>query len=119
LASGVDLHSIASDERCRNFSGADLSSLVREAGVVALKKKFFHGQNIKDLDASGYYEQQQESDEVEVTQEDFLKALSSINPSVSDKDRARYERLNKRMGWSVISEADEEKEGALNNGGRE
>ncbi|KAJ9104840.1 hypothetical protein QFC19_003799 [Naganishia cerealis] len=118
LASSVDLHTIAYDERCRNFSGADLSSLVREAGVVALKKKFFHGQNIKDLDASGYYDQQEESDEVEVTQEDFLKALNSINPSVNDKDRARYERLNKRMGWSVIPEASEEKEGAdVNNGG--
>lgn len=101
LALSVNLNDIAYHEKCRNFSGADLSSLVREAGVLALKKKFFHGQNIKDLDASGYYDNDQDED-VEVTQEDFIKALHSINPSVSDRDRAKYERLNKRMGWSVI-----------------
>lgn len=108
LSSTVDLHAVAYDERCRNFSGADLSSLVREAGVLALKKKFFHGQNIKDLDASGYYNEQSEDDNLEVIQDDFIKALSSINPSVSDRDRAKYEKLNKRMGWSVIPEANEE-----------
>ncbi|ODV82259.1 AAA-domain-containing protein [Suhomyces tanzawaensis NRRL Y-17324] len=108
LSDEVDLKVVANDERCRNFSGADLSSLVREAGVLALKKKFFHGQQIKQLDASGYYEEESVDSDIVVTSKDFDLALSSINPSVSDKDRAKYEKLNKRMGWSVISETQEE-----------
>lgn len=109
LGPDVDLEAIANDDRCRNYSGADLSSLVREAGVLALKRKFFHGQQIKELDESGYYED--ESDEsIVVTHDDFQRSLSSIHPSVSDKDRLKYERLNKRMGWNVIAEKEEPKE---------
>ncbi|CDK28521.1 unnamed protein product [Kuraishia capsulata CBS 1993] len=90
-----DLALVAHDERCRNFSGADLSSLVREAGVVALKKRFFRGvvpdeANIQDEDHSKIF----------VTGDDLLLALSNVKPSVSDKDRMKYERLNKRLGWS-------------------
>lgn len=114
LDGDVDLRSVANDERCRNFSGADLSSLVREAGVLALKKKFFKGQQILELDKSGYYDADEikevDNDFIVVTNEDFHRALSSINPSVSDKDRAKYERLNKRMGWSVINEVKEEED---------
>lgn len=110
LGANVDLKSIAEDEKCRNFSGADLSSLVREAGVLALKKKFFKGQQIKELDASGYYSETDEPDgnDIEVTNDDFRMALGSIHPSVSDKDRSKYERLNKRMGWSIIQEPENE-----------
>lgn len=106
----VDLKTIANDERCRNFSGADLSSLVREAGVLALKRKFFKGQEIKELDDSGYYDVNEEDADtnIVVTSEDFDKSLSSIKPSVSDKDRLKYERLNKRMGWSVINDKESE-----------
>lgn len=110
LSPRVDLGAISNDERCRNFSGADLSSLVREAGVLALKKKFFKGQKVTELDASGYYygeDPGEDDNEIEVTTDDFAQALNHIHPSVSDKDRARYERLNKRMGWTIM---DKEKE---------
>lgn len=107
VASDVDLRAVANHDKCRNFSGADLSSLVREAAVLALKKKFFHGHQIRELDASGYYEGD-DDDDVVVTNEDFAGALHSIKPSVSDRDRARYEKLNKRMGWTVIEEKGEE-----------
>ncbi|PVH17488.1 uncharacterized protein CXQ87_000374 [Candidozyma duobushaemuli] len=109
LGPNVDLHAIANDSRCRNFSGADLSSLVREAGVFALKKKFFHGQKISELDESGYYEEDKNDNDIVVTKSDFDGALSSIKPSVTDKDRAKYERLSQRMGWGVIQE-EEKKE---------
>lgn len=108
LALDVDLEAIANDQRCRNFSGADLSLLVREAGVFALKKKFFSGQQIQELDESGYYVANENDNFIEVTNDDFSKALSNISPSVSDKDRARYERLNLRMGWGVIQEENKE-----------
>lgn len=97
LAPNVDLEAISNAEKCRNFSGADLSLLVREAGVCALKKKFFHGQNIADLDRSGWYEDVGDM-LIAVTQEDFARALDSISPSVSDADRERYDRLSKRTG---------------------
>lgn len=107
----VNLKTVADDERCRNFSGADLSSLVREAGVLALKRKFFKGQEIKELDDSGYYDVNEDDADatIVVTAEDFDKSLSSIKPSVSDKDRLKYERLNKRMGWSVIEKEEDSK----------
>lgn len=109
LGPDLDLRSIANDPRCRNFSGADLSLLVREAGVFALKKKFFRGQKIQELDQSGYYEEALSDNDIVVTKSDFDGALLSIKPSVTDKDRAKYERLSQRMGWGVIQE-DEKKE---------
>lgn len=109
LGPDLDLHTIANDPRCRNFSGADLSLLVREAGVFALKKKFFRGQKIQELDQSGYYEEELSDNDIVVTKSDFDGALLSIKPSVTDKDRAKYERLSQRMGWGVIQE-DEKKE---------
>lgn len=104
LDSDVDLQEIAESEKCRNFSGADLSLLVREAGVFALKKKFFMGQKIQELDDSGFYVDNEIDNSILVTREDFLGALGAIVPSVSDKDRARYERLNLKMGWGLIQE---------------
>lgn len=112
LADNVNLEEIANDDKCKNFSGADLLSLVREAGVLALKQKFFKGQQIKELDASGYYSVGDEmedasGDDIRVTLDHFRSALNNIHPSVSDRDRLKYERLNKRMGWSIIQQADD------------
>lgn len=108
LAPNVDLKEIAENEKCRNFSGADLSLLVREAGVFALKKKFFRGQQVQQLDESGFYIDNEIDNTIVVTREDFLAALGAIVPSVSDKDRARYERLNLKMGWGLVQEEKQE-----------
>ncbi|KAI0463108.1 hypothetical protein LJB42_003125 [Komagataella kurtzmanii] len=95
ISSDVNLEAIAHDERCRNFSGADLSSLVREAGVISLKRRFFTeiNQGVEDICIS-------DSEQIMVTPSDFETALDSVNPSVSDRDRQKYERLNRRLGWS-------------------
>ncbi|RLV95161.1 Ribosome biogenesis ATPase RIX7 [Spathaspora sp. JA1] len=116
----VDLESVANDARCRNFSGADLSSLVKEAGIIALKKKFFQNQQIQQLDKSGFLEEDESSDtKVEIIMDDFNRALSSIKPSVSDRDRIKYEKLNQRMGWNIIKEeikdGDKENAGSVDN----
>ncbi|KAH3672955.1 hypothetical protein WICPIJ_009964 [Wickerhamomyces pijperi] len=101
----VDLSSIAHDERCRNFSGADLSSLIREAGVVALKRNFLNLSNSgEDHDMTDAH-----SDEITVNKEDFEKALNGVKPSVNDRDRAKYDRLNKKMGWSLNPEETDNK----------
>lgn len=104
LSSNVELSSIAHDERCRNFSGADLSSLIREAGVIALKKKFFKSSKIEDEDMMD----QDIDSEILVTSDDFEQALNSVKPSVNDRDRAKYDRLNKKMGWSLPTEQNNE-----------
>ncbi|ONH67610.1 Ribosome biogenesis ATPase RIX7 [Cyberlindnera fabianii] len=102
VADDVDLSAISHDERCRNFSGADLSSMVREAGVIALKKKFF---TLKPPSSDDQEMTDGDSDEqIFVTKDDFERALNSVKPSVNDRDRAKYERLNKKMGWSLAAE---------------
>lgn len=92
----VDLGEIVSDNKCRNFSGADLSSLVREAGVIALKKRFFNSK-VQELDKSGFVEGDIDG-EIFVSKDDFMVALGNIKPSVNDKDRAKYDKLNKKIG---------------------
>ena len=104
LAGDVDLMEIAKDEKCRNFSGADLSSLVKEAGISALKRNFFGSQKLEALDASGFYNDSLPEEHLEIIHEDFRRALAAIRPSVSDRDRLKYERLNKKLGWDIISE---------------
>ncbi|CAZ82793.1 unnamed protein product [Tuber melanosporum] len=91
--SNVDLGAIAVDNRCKNFSGADLAALVREAAVLALRHACFtdvaeveEGKNADNL-------------EVMVTMEDFEKAFVNIRPSVSEDDREQYQELATRFGW--------------------
>lgn len=81
----VDLHTIAHDERCRNFSGADLANLNREAAVHALKKVF------KDPNRT-------ENAKVLVTMEDFETAFGKVKASVTDRDREKYRRLAQIKG---------------------
>lgn len=106
LSKDVDLKEIVADERCRNFSGADLAALVRESSVLALKRNFFKSEEIQsvgDNDLDKEFEDLSvgiSSDEVIVTPADFKVALNKIKPSVSDKDRLKYDRLNKKMGWN-------------------
>ncbi|KAK9325190.1 P-loop containing nucleoside triphosphate hydrolase protein [Lipomyces orientalis] len=98
LDESVNLNAISADSRCRNFSGADLAALVREAAVGALRTAVFalkddHG-NIGE--STGLVA----TPKVLVTAEDFSNAFKNVKPSVSDKDRAKYERLGREYGWS-------------------
>ncbi|AQZ16568.1 RIX7 (YLL034C) [Zygosaccharomyces parabailii] len=106
LASDVNLEIVIQDERCKNFSGADIASLVRESSVSALKRSFFKSDQVQsvienDLDKEfedlsvGY-----PSEDILVTMMDFLNALRKVRPSVSDKDRLKYEKLSNKMGWN-------------------
>lgn len=106
MASDVDLAKIIKDERCRNFSGADIAALLREGSVLALKRSFFKTDNIQsvlDNDLDKEFEDLSvgvSSEEIFVTMSDFANALKKIKPSVSDKDRFKYDKLNKKMGWN-------------------
>lgn len=106
LSSDVKFENIINDERCRNYSGADLAALVRESSILALKRSFFKTDDIQSVFDNNLDKEFEDltvgvSDEqVLVTANDFSKAMSMIKPSVSDKDRLKYDKLNKKMGWN-------------------
>ncbi|CAR23306.1 putative AAA family ATPase RIX7 [Lachancea thermotolerans CBS 6340] len=108
LSSDVDFEAIIRDESCRNFSGADLAALIRESSVLALKRSFFRTEEVHSITENNlekeFGELNTSSEDVIVTMQDFSNALKKVKPSVSDKDRQKYERLNKKMGW--VDEAD-------------
>lgn len=99
LESNVDLNSIAHDERCRNFSGADLAALTREAAVLALKtvlkqRRALSKEELKlqqDADAENPMQ-------ILVSATDFENAFKKVKPSVSDKDRHKYKKLSEVLG---------------------
>ena len=66
-------------EHLDGFSGADLSALVREAQLSALKAAM--DSNVEDHEA------------ILIAQSDFRNAMNKVFPSVSKKDEALYARL--------------------------
>ncbi|KAF9439049.1 hypothetical protein BGZ76_001025 [Entomortierella beljakovae] len=110
LAPDVNLEAVASDERCENFSGADLASLVREAGMSALrttlKKLNSMGKAGEKLDGQtglGLIGSNGPSDDIlstpiAVSAEDFDTAFTKVSPSVSPQDKMKYDKLHTRFG---------------------
>lgn len=118
LASDVKLEIVAADERCENFSGADLASLVREAGMSALrstlKKLNAMGKAGERLDDSrraqqsgsrglGLIGQDGSSDDllatpITVAWRDFDTAFTKVSPSVSPQDKLKYDKLHVKFG---------------------
>ncbi|KAK2462964.1 hypothetical protein APHAL10511_005016 [Amanita phalloides] len=85
-------------EQCDGYSGADLAALVREAGVIALRR------TLGALDKMESEETVNASSvaKVVVTIQDFHRALGKVSPSVSVAQRKRYEALrNKFAGLPV------------------
>lgn len=71
---GVDLDLIARDSRADGFSGADLSALVREAGLSVIKELSV-GASIEDIPT--------------IKAHNFEAALNKVKPSVNPLDRKR------------------------------
>uniref|UniRef100_A0A3Q2FJ29 Nuclear VCP like n=1 Tax=Cyprinodon variegatus TaxID=28743 RepID=A0A3Q2FJ29_CYPVA len=90
LEQDVRLEDIAFDERCSSFSGADLTALVREASVNALKV-FMKSQLSGQTHPSG------STADIKVTKQNFEDAFKTIQPSVSKKDQLMYERLRESL----------------------
>lgn len=82
--------------KCEGYSGADLASVLREAGVVALKR------TLGTLDIMGDGDGSMARPEVVVGLEDFAAALEKVGPSVSAIQRRRYEALRSKLGGSPI-----------------
>ncbi|CCF60633.1 hypothetical protein KAFR_0L00260 [Kazachstania africana CBS 2517] len=106
IANDVDLAKIIEDDRSKNYSGADLAALVRESSILALKRSFYKDDVIFSVNDNNLDKEFEDlsvgisDDQVLVTMSDFTRALQKIKPSVSDKDRLKYDKLNKKMGWN-------------------
>ena len=72
--------------RCEGFSGADLESLKRRAGYVAVQR----------CSASGTLGNASD-EELSIIADDFETALKDVNPSVSDNEIKRFEKLKKEL----------------------
>ena len=95
-------------EKCDGFSGADLSSLAREAGVIALRR------TIGAFDQMELEGAQEMNDfEVNITPSDFAAALDKLGPSVSAVQRRKYLALqNKFAGLPVKSVKENDLDGS-------
>ncbi|CAG8553930.1 18515_t:CDS:10 [Dentiscutata erythropus] len=94
LGDDVSLEKIAEDERCSNFSGADLASLVREAAVAALRTTLY-SQN--ESSANSIIKSE---NEIYVTSIHFEISFAKVSPSVSKLDKLRYDSLKIKFGYS-------------------
>ncbi|XP_052056812.1 nuclear valosin-containing protein-like [Apodemus sylvaticus] len=85
LDEDVNLETIADDPRCNCYTGADLSALVREASLCALRQEIT-GQ--KNGIGTG---------ELKVSHKHFEEAFRKVKPSVSIKDQMMYEALQRSL----------------------
>ena len=72
---GKDKLLVELSEKTDGYTGADLESLVREAGMLALRE---------NIDAK------------EVTKKHFTAAMDKVLPSVSKEDQARYKQIEEK-----------------------
>nr|KAF6302579.1 nuclear VCP like [Pipistrellus kuhlii] len=86
LDTDVSLEAIAGDHRCDCYSGADLSALVREASVCALRQEMAR------------QESGNEKGELKVSQKHFEEAFKKVKSSISKKDQLMYEALKQSLG---------------------
>ncbi|XP_040841687.1 nuclear valosin-containing protein-like isoform X3 [Ochotona curzoniae] len=85
LDADVNLEAIASDLRCDGYTGADLSALVREASLCALRQEMARQK-------SG-----EEKGKLKVGQKHFEDAFKKVKSSISVKDRMMYDALQRSL----------------------
>ncbi|KIK70588.1 hypothetical protein GYMLUDRAFT_65810 [Collybiopsis luxurians FD-317 M1] len=88
-------------EKCDGYSGADLAALVREAGVIALKRTLGILDNLGDDSTA-------DCPAVQVEDADFVKAQQKVNPSVSAAQRRKYELLRSKLSGLPVRIGKEE-----------
>ncbi|KAM4861318.1 nuclear valosin-containing protein-like [Thomomys bottae] len=85
LGESVNLPAIAGDPRCDCYSGADLSALVREASLCALRQEMARQ---KSGNGKG---------ELKIDHMHFEEAFKKVKPSISVKDQVMYETLQQSL----------------------
>lgn len=99
-------------ERGEGYSGADLAAVVREAGVVALRRTL--GALDQMEQGAGEGETAGEETRIVVGVQDFERALQKVQPSVSAAQRRKYASLRVKLSGSGMPagvKVDESKEG--------
>ncbi|XP_044068952.1 nuclear valosin-containing protein-like isoform X3 [Siniperca chuatsi] len=94
LEQDVCLEEIAFDERCDCFTGADLTALVREASVNALRA-YLKSQHSPA--SSGHTYSSGSVSDIRVNKQNFDDAFKKVRPSVSKKDQRMYEQLRESL----------------------
>ncbi|KAH0833427.1 P-loop containing nucleoside triphosphate hydrolase protein [Lanmaoa asiatica] len=90
-------------EGCEGYSGADLAAVVREAGVVALRRVLGSLEEMEGGEGEGEGEGGQgrghgdAGPKVVVTAVDFMRAVDKVGPSVSVAQRRKYEALRTKF----------------------
>ncbi|XP_035519891.1 nuclear valosin-containing protein-like isoform X1 [Morone saxatilis] len=95
LEQDVCLEEIAFDERCDCFTGADLTALVREASVNALRA-YLKSQHSSAAYSGHTYSSGPVAD-IRVSKQNFEDAFKKVRPSVSKKDQRTYEQLRESL----------------------
>ncbi|PCH42578.1 AAA-domain-containing protein [Wolfiporia cocos MD-104 SS10] len=95
-------------ERCEGYSGADLAALVREAGVIALRRSLgaLDAMEREDMNVSA----DRQETRVVVQVEDFHAALDKVQPSVSAAQRRKYQALRSKLSGLPVRASEEEKQ---------
>ncbi len=98
LANDVNLNEIGADPRTEGFSGADLSALVREAGLDVIRQIRSNeeaGSNIHDTTTA--YSSSNTNFDCCVSGMNFRRAISRVKPSVSIQDEQYFGGLPGRL----------------------
>jgi ribosome biogenesis ATPase len=85
------IYNMVGDAAYEGFSGADLAALVREAGVIALRRSIMNWDRAPDQDQEKVY----------VLWEDFVLASKKVGPSVSVAQRRKYESLRTKFSAAI------------------
>ncbi|NWQ62581.1 NVL protein, partial [Neopipo cinnamomea] len=85
LGSDVSLEEIAYSQHCDCYTGADLSALVREASICALREEMAQQNN------------QSKKGEIKISCKHFEAAFRKVKSSVSKKDQIMYEELRQSL----------------------
>lgn len=101
LADGVDLDKVA--DLCNGYSGADITSLCRDAAMMSMRRLMEDQEMRKLIQAKGLAELRQMPElkqklELPTTMEDFEKALIRCSKSVSADDLVKYEKWMSEFG---------------------
>ena len=89
------------EDRADGYSGADITSVVREAGVIALRRTLG---TLEMMDGNAT-----DTPSVSVTSADLAGALDKLSPSVSHAQRRKYEALRSKLSGLPVRLSKEEK----------
>ncbi|XP_019405082.1 PREDICTED: nuclear valosin-containing protein-like isoform X3 [Crocodylus porosus] len=85
LDTDINLEVIAYDQRCDCYTGADLSALVREASICALRQEM------------ALQKSRSRKGEIKIGQKHFEEAFKKVKASISKKDQITYEELRQSL----------------------